>query len=82
MIGLHVLHDQVIRRAAAGSGADVKKPFFTEALFYGIHDGNPLVMNQVGIIGHAVWHGVKPFKKVDVMVVDANVEDVVGYAHG
>ena len=26
--------------------------------------------------------GVKPFTKVDVMVVDANVEDVVGYAHG
>ena len=48
---------------------------------YRIHNRNFFVHNNVGIVGRAVGDGVLAFKQVHLMVVNANVMDIVGNGH-
>ena len=41
-----------------------------------IHNGNEVVHDDVGIIGHSVGDNVLTFEQVDIMVVDADVENI------
>ena len=77
MIRFHVVHDQIIRLAAAQRLIKLVQPFAGEALIDGIHDGNFFIEDDVGIIGHAVGNGILSLKKINIMIVNADVADVV-----
>ena len=82
MIGLHVVHNEVVRLTAIQRLANVGKPLVAEVLVNGIHHGDLLVEDHIRIVGNAVGHGVQALEQVNLMVVDANIEDAVGDVHG
>ena len=81
MIRLHMLNDQIIRLPCAEGFCHVVKPFVGEFPVDGIHHGGLLIENYVGIVGHSVRDDVLPLKEIDLMIVDADVADVVCNLH-
>ena len=49
------------------------EPFVSEMSFYGVHDRDLLVKNDVRIVGHSAGDYIKPLKEVDLMVIDTDV---------
>ena len=82
MIRLHVLHDQIIRLPALQRGGEIVEPLLAKVLVYGVHDGDLLVQDHIGIVGHAARHDVLPFKQVHFMIVNANIADIICNIHG
>ena len=82
VVGLHVLDDQVVRLARAEGLLDVVEPLVAEARVDGVHHGDAFVDDGVGVVGHAARNAVLALEEVDVVVVDADVADVVGNGHG
>ena len=81
MIGLHVLHDQVIGGAISQRIADVVQPFVGKGRVHRIHDGNKVVKDRVGVVAHTVGYAVLTLKQVDLAVVYADVLNVLGDVH-
>ena len=81
MVRLHMLDDQIVRLPCAQDGADVAKPDIRIAGVHGIHNGDLLVQDHIGIICHAVRHHILPFKKIKVMVVDTCILNGIGNCH-
>ena len=81
VVRLHVLHDQVIRRASAERLSDMLQPFPGKMPVHAVHHRDLSIHNRVGVVRHAVWHGVLPLKQIDFMVVDADVPDVACLVH-
>ena len=81
MVRLHVLHDQIVRLSAAEDGLQIVQPFVGETGVHRVHDGDLLVQNDVGIVGHAVGHRVLTLEQVHLMVVYTDIKNVVGNAH-
>ena len=83
MVGFHVMNDEVIRRATRKRGVEVRQPLVSEVGVDGIRNSNLLVTkDDVGVIGHAIGaHIVLTLEQVDVVVVHANVCNVVGNVH-
>ncbi len=81
VVRLHVLYDQIVWTAAVQLGTQAGHPFLAKAAVHRIHDGNFVVADHVRIIGHAVGNHVLPLKQVNVVIVDADVTDIVGNKH-
>ena len=73
--------DQVVRLAALQDGLDVIQPLVGEVLVHGVHDGDLLVDDGIGIVGHAVGYDVLTLEEVHLVVVNADLLDVVGDMH-
>ena len=55
VVGLHVMNDEVIRRATRKRGVEVRQPLVSEVNVDGIRYGDLLVAkDDVGVIGHAI----------------------------
>ena len=74
-----MLDHQVIRGAAVQRFLHGGKPFTAEALFDGVHDGGLFIQDHIGIVGHAQRHDILALKKVQVMVVDPDIADILRY---
>ena len=81
MIRLHVLHDQVIRRSAAERSLQVVQPFVGELGVHRVKHGDFFIEDHIGVVRHPVGDDVLPFKQIQLVIVDANVADVVGNVH-
>ena len=81
VVGLHVLNNEEIGGTASQHALDVVQPLVGEAGVYGVHDGDEVVQDDVGIIGHAVGNNVLALKQIDVVIVDADVADIGGDLH-
>ena len=81
MIWLHMLHHQIVRRAACQRRRQVGQPLLAEVGVHRVHDGDLLVQNDVGVVGHAQRHVVLPLKQRHLMVVDADIADIVADKH-
>ena len=81
MIGLHVLDDEVIRLFAVKRFFQLIQPLVREAFVHGVHDRGLVVLHDVGIVSHAVRHDVLTFEEVDLVIVDAGIQDVVRDSH-
>ena len=81
MVRLHVLYDQVIRMAVAQKSADLMQPFLSETRVYGVHNGDFLIQDDIGIVGHAVRNHVLTLEEIHIMVIDAHVSDIFGNFH-
>ena len=82
VVGLHVLYDKVIGLSAAQSRLDILQPLIAEALIDGVHDRDFIVYDSVGIIRHTVGHDILALEQVDIVVVNADVLDIIGNKHG
>ena len=81
MVGLHMLHHQIIGTFARQSRSKVLQPLRAEPGFYRVKDGDFLVQNDIRVIGHSVGHRILPFKQVDVVIVYADILDAVRNKH-
>ena len=82
VIRLHVLHDEIVGLAAAQHAGDVFQPCAAKARLHRIQNGDFLIRDDIGIIGHAVRHGVLRFKQVEVVIVHAHINDFRTDGHG
>lgn len=81
MIGLHVLHHQIIRLAPAQNHGQIIQPFMLKMLIHRVHHGDFLVQDHIGIIGHSVGHGILALKQVYLMIVHACIANIVRNGH-
>ena len=81
VIRLHVLHHQIVRRAALQRRRQAVHPLLAEMGVHRVHHGDLLVQNDVGVVGHAQRHVVLPLKQCHLMVVDADIPDIVADKH-
>ena len=72
-----MLNDEVVGRAAVERGLEVAQPLVHKVAVDAVHDGNLLVNEDVGGVGHAVGHDVLALEEVELVVVHANVKDAV-----
>ena len=73
VIGFHVLHNEIIRLAAAQSLAEIIQPLMRKIAIDRIHDRDFLIQNDIRIVRHAIRHAILPFKQVYPMVIHANI---------
>ena len=77
VVGFHVMHDEVVGRFARRGFVYVLQPLVHEMRVHRIRDGYLLAHDDVRVIAHALGYAVLTFEKVDVVIVDARVDDVV-----
>ena len=82
MVGLHMLHHQIIRLTAVQSVLQIVQPGMGKAGIHRIHDSDLLIQDHIGIISHTVGDNVLTFKQVDLMVINANILNIVCDIHG
>ena len=78
MVRFHVVDDQVVRQTACQSLLHVGQPLGGLAGVYGVHDGDLVVHDDIGVIGDAVGHHVLALEQVDGLVVYADVQNGIG----
>ena len=81
MVGLHVLDNEIVGRRRPEERLDVAEPLVNEILVDRVEHGYLLVEDDVRIVRHAAFDGVLAFKQVDVVVIDADITDVIGDLH-
>ena len=81
VVRLHVLHDKIVGRALAQRGGDLGDPLVGEVGVHAVHHGDLFIADQVGVVRHAVGHIVLPLKQINEMVVDADIQNILGDFH-
>ena len=77
MIRFNMGNDQIIRRSACKSPLEILEERQSLSVIDGVHNGDLLIRDQIGIVGNSVWNGVLPFKQIDVMVIGANIKNIL-----
>ncbi len=52
-----------------------------EMLIHGIHDGDLIIHDGIGVIAHTIGYPVLPLKEVHSVVVDAHISDIISYCN-
>ena len=52
-----------------------------EVLVHSIHNGDLLIQDHIGIVGHAAGHPVLPLKQVHLMIVNTYIANIVCDEH-
>ena len=81
VVGLHMLHHKIIGLARTESVLNVIEPLVCECGINGIHNSNLFIDDGIRIIRHAVGNDILTLKKIDVVVVYANILDVICNFH-
>ena len=75
MVRLHVVHDQVVRLAAAKGLGQVGLPLLFHAHVRSVHNGDPVVKDHIGIVGHSFGYDILALEEIEVEVVDSDILD-------
>ena len=78
VVGLHVVDDDVVDGTVADDLADVLEEGHEEVDLDSVDEADFLVVDEVGVIAHAVGEGPKALEERLVAVVDADVVDFAG----
>ena len=81
MVGLHVLHNQIIGLALTQRLVQIVQPLKLKVAVNRIHHGDFLVTDHIGVVCHAVGNHILTLKQVDFVVVHTNIDDVVCHFH-
>ena len=44
-----------------------------------VQDGNFLIDDHIGIIGHSLWYRILPFKQVRLVIIDSDLKLLLRY---
>ena len=75
MVRLHVLDNQIIRLSSVQNICQIVQPFVSEVNVHSIHNSDLIVINDVGVVGHSVWHNILAFEKIYLVIVDSDIFD-------
>ena len=81
VVWFHVLNDQIVGLSSVQYVLDIVEPLVGEVLVDRIHDGDLVVEDHIGVVGHSVGDFILSFEQIDFMVVDAYIFDCVGDFH-
>ena len=81
MVGFHVLNDEIVGRARAYRIGNVIKPFMGKFRVNGVHDRDPVVRDDVRVIRHTVRNGILSLEKINSVIVDTYIKNIVCYSH-
>ena len=81
MVRLHVLDDEIIRLAIPEDISDVLEPLIAEIHVHRVPDGDFVTWNQIGVVGHPQRNNILPLKKINLMVIHADIPDVSTNRH-
>ena len=81
VIRLHMVYYQVIRLPAPEDVFQVCKPFLSKIGAYRVHHGDLFVNYHIGVVCHALRHDILPLKQVYIMIVYADITDIVCHIH-
>ena len=81
MIRFHMLYDQVIRRLSGERFFQIFQPGIGKACVYRIKYCRFFIADHIGIVGHAVWHIVLSLEQVNVIIVYAEIFNVICDKH-
>ena len=81
VVGLHVLHHQIVGLAAAQGLLQVGGPLVHLALVGSVDDGHLVVHQHVGVIAHALRQVILTLKELQLGIIHADIFYVVGYIH-
>ena len=76
-----MLHYEIIRRCFAQNFGNMGQPRIGEVGIHRVHNGGLFVPDQVRVIRHTAAHAVLPLKQIDLVVVDANICNVLRDFH-
>ena len=77
MIGLHVVHHQIVNGALAQDVLDILDVWNEEIYLYGVYEAHLFIGYQIRVVGNAVGQWPQAFKEVFVAVVHSHIVDVV-----
>ena len=77
MVGLQVMNDQVIRLTAVQGLLHVGHPLVGGTAVHGIHDGDFVIQNDIGIVRHTVRYNILTFKQVDFVVIYSHIANII-----
>ena len=78
VVWFHMVNDEVIHLLITDDGLDLFDIFALFKGFYRIHNSDLVVVDDIGVIGHAILiNGPHALKQVGFMVVDADPVNVV-----
>ena len=76
------MNDQVVGRTGIEHGLEVAEPLVNKTAIDRIGDSNLLAQDNVAVVCHTVLgHIVLALEQVNVVIVDANVADILGDLH-
>ena len=79
MVGLHVVDDQIIQRAAVQQVLDVFQQLAAGRPVDRVKQHGLLIQQQIRVVGHAARDGMDIFKQSKTMVVCADPIKIVRY---
>ena len=82
VIGLHMVNNQVVGRATVEHGLEIAQPLVNKMSVDSIGNSHFIGKNHIAVVRHAVFtHVILALKQVNVVIVDANVADILGNLH-
>ena len=75
MVRLHVVHNKIIRLSIGKSLFQILLPLCGAAGVHGVHDCNLLILDEIGVVCHALLKDVLAFEKVKVEVIGPDIID-------
>ena len=79
VVGLHVLHDEIVELPAGEHMVDVFKEQAADGLVHGVDQDGLLVQQQIGVIAHAVRERIGVFKQVQPPLARADPVEILGH---
>ena len=73
VVGLHVVSHQIVGLATIEGCLQVCLPLLALATVGSIQHRNLLIVDEIGIITHALRHHILTFKQVDVKIINTDV---------
>ena len=72
VVGLHVMHHQVVGLTIAQHLVQVGQPLLGLAGVHSVQNGHLLVHDHIGVVGNALGHYILAFKQVNVGIIAAD----------
>ena len=79
VVRLHMLDDEIVRLSAAKGFPDIGKPLLAKVLVHVIHDSHLIIQDDIAIVSHAVRHHILSLEKINLMIINAYVNNTVCY---
>ena len=81
VIRFHMLYNQIIRFSSIQSLLYVIQPLMSKILIYCIHNCYFLITNHIRIIAHSIWNWILPLKQINLMIIDACINNIICNIH-
>ena len=81
VVGLHMVHDDVVQRTAAENKGEVFKKLTGDGLIHRVEQDGLLVEQDIGVVRHAARDGVHALKQSQTAVGRADPVQILGHLH-